>query len=43
MTLVYVIGPLLGPVKVGITTNIKARLQTIQNWNPERLIVHYSA
>lgn len=40
-TSVYVIGPLLGPMKIGIAHDVGKRLIGIQTSSPADLIIHY--
>jgi predicted GIY-YIG superfamily endonuclease len=39
---VYAIGPTNGPIKIGFTNNLEARLRAIQTGNPEPIKLHYS-
>lgn len=38
---IYVIGPEVGPQKIGITNDLKKRLKAIQTGNPDQLYIHH--
>lgn len=38
---IYVIGPKVGPQKIGITKDLKSRLKAIQTGNPDKLFIHH--
>lgn len=38
---IYVIGPPIGPQKIGISNDVNVRLKNLQTGNPERLVIHH--
>ena len=38
---IYVIGPVTGPQKIGISKDVNVRLKNLQTGNPEKLYIHH--